>query len=153
MPKNRRGGGGGRGGGRGGGHSGNQGGGGGHFRDNLRGPMKIALQEQINKLRDGSYSTNLNMFRDKVHGPANQVDVYLKGTVNLLGDLRALTTLKIDQTSFVKAVANESAMRDIHLVDLKLNVQGPAEDEIYAMYPLLIKNIRRGNTVLRIDSP
>ena len=73
--------------------------------------------------------------------------------MNLLGDLRALTTLKIEQTSFVKAVNNASALSDIHLIDLKLNVQGPAEDELYAMFPLLIKNIRRGNTILRIDNP
>ena len=77
----------------------------------------------------------------------------MKGTVNLLGDLRALTTLKVGETLVVKAVCNESAIRDIHLVDLKLNVQGPAEDEVYAVFPLLIKNIRRGNTVLRLDNP
>ena len=69
-----------------------------------------------------------------------------------MGDLRALTTLKVDETAIVKAVANESALQNIHLVDLKLNVQGPAEDEVYAMYPILIKNIRRGNTILRIDN-
>ena len=37
------------------------------------------------------------------------------------------------------------------MVDLKLNVVGPVEDEIYGLFPLLIKNIRRGNTILRID--
>jgi len=73
--------------------------------------------------------------------------------VNLLGDLRSLTTLKIEKKSSVKAVNNASALKDIHLIDLKLNVQGPAEDKFYAMNPLLIKNIRRGNTILRIDNP
>ena len=38
------------------------------------------------------------------------------------------------------------------LIDLKLNVQGPVEDNVYALFPLLIKNIRRGNTVLKIDN-
>ena len=37
--------------------------------------------------------------------------------------------------------------------DLKLNVHGPVEDEIYATFPLLIKSIRRGNTVLTMDGP
>ena len=72
--------------------------------------------------------------------------------MSLLGDLRGLTTLKVDDTAIVKAVSNASAMPNIHLIDLKLNVVGPIEDEVYAMYPLLIKNIRRGNTILRIDS-
>ena len=70
----------------------------------------------------------------------------------MLSDLRALVTTKVEGVAIVKAVSNESALRDIHLVDLKLNVVGPVEDEVYAMFPLLIKNIRRGNTVLRIDS-
>ena len=83
---------------------------------------------------------------------AEQVDVYLDGTVSLLENLRGLTTLKVDNNSIVKSVANQSALRDIHLIDLKLNVQGPIEDEVYATCPILIKNIRRGNTILRIDS-
>jgi hypothetical protein len=28
---------------------------------------------------------------------------------------------------------------------------GPFEDEIYASFPFIIKNIRRGNTVLKIE--
>lgn len=91
------------------------------------------------------------MFRDRAKGPASAVDVYLKGTVSLLGDLRALTTLKVNETSIVKAVVNPSALPSIHMIDLKLNVVGPVEDEVYALFPLLIKNIRRGNTVLRVD--
>ena len=89
------------------------------------------------------------MFRDAKK--AADVDVYLNGTVDLLGDLRALTTLKIEENAVVKCVANESAIPNHHMIDLKLNVQGPVEDEVYAMFPLLIKNIRRGNTVVRID--
>ena len=108
------------------------------------------IANQTNNLKGGVYATNLNMFRDAQS--AENVDVYLDGTVSLLGDLRALITTKVEGVAIIKAVSNESALRDIHLVDLKLNVVGPAEDEVYAMFPLLIKNIRRGNTVLRIDS-
>lgn len=84
---------------------------------------------------------------------AEQVDVYMSGTVSLLSDLRALTTLKVEDTAIVKAVVNESALSDITMIDLKLNVVGPIEDEVYAIFPILIKNIRRGNTVLRLDHP
>ena len=72
--------------------------------------------------------------------------------MDLIGDLRALTTLKVEKTAIVKSVANESAIGGIHLVDLKLNVVGPTEDDVYAMFPILIKNIRRGNTILRLDN-
>ena len=52
----------------------------------------------------------------------------------------------------IKAVTNPSALDKVNLVDLKLNVQGPLEDDVYALFPILIKNIRRGNTVLRIEN-
>ena len=108
------------------------------------------MHSQKANLENGVYSQNLNMF--KVAKKAQDVEVYLDGTVSLLGDLRGLTTLKVENSAIVKSVVNSSAMQDIHLIDLKLNVQGPVEDEVYAMFPLLIKNIRRGNTVLRIDN-
>ena len=60
------------------------------------------------------------MFREAQS--AEEVDVYLDGTVSLLGDLRGLTTLKVENTAIVKAVTNRSAINDIHLIDLKLNV-------------------------------
>jgi hypothetical protein len=42
-------------------------------------------------------------------------------------------------------------MPHVTLVDLKLNVFGPIEDDLYGAIPQLVKNIRRGNTILRID--
>ena len=136
--------------GRGGGAAGAGGGAGaGGFRGNKG--IKDLIRNQTDNLRDGMYTTNKEMFKNAQ--TATEVEEYLKGTVNLLGDLRALTTLKVENNAIVKAVCNESAIRDIHLVDLKLNVQGPVEDEVYAMFPLLIKNIRRGNTILRLDNP
>ena len=91
------------------------------------------------------------MFRDAKK--AEDVDVYLDGTVSLLDNLRGLTTLKVEENAIVKSVTNESALPNITMIDLKLNVVGPIEDEVYAMFPLLIKNIRRGNTILRLDNP
>ena len=79
------------------------------------------------------------------------VEVYLEGTACLLDDLRKLTSLKVNNVGIVKAVNNPSCLSDVSMIDLKLNVQGPVEDNVYALFPLLIKNIRRGNTVLKID--
>ena len=50
----------------------------------------------------------------------------------------------------VKATQNTAAaIQDINLIDLKINTFGPFEDQVYAAFPALIKNIRRGNTVLK----
>lgn len=49
----------------------------------------------------------------------------------------------------VKANENKSAFLDVNIIDLKINVFGPFEDSVYAAFPVLIKNIRRGNTVLK----
>ena len=78
------------------------------------------IREQTQKLSSGVYTDNLNMFRDAQN--AEEIDVYLDGTVNLLGDLRGLTTLKVENTAIVKAVTIRSAIDNIHLIDLKLNV-------------------------------
>ena len=80
------------------------------------------------------------------------VDVYLSGTVSLLDDLRKLITLKVNGNNIVKSACHPSALNDVNMIDLKLNVMGPPEDDVYASFPLLIKNIRRGNTVLRYGS-
>ena len=82
---------------------------------------------------------------------AKDVEVYLEGTASLLDDLRKLTSLKVNNNAIVKAQNNPSALDNVSMIDLKLNVQGPVEDNVYALFPLLIKNIRRGNTVLKID--
>ena len=37
----------------------------------------------------------------------------------------------------------------IELIDLKLDVMGPKEDEYYGALPYLVKNIRRGNTLIK----
>lgn len=40
--------------------------------------------------------------------------------------------------------------QDIDAIDLKLEVSGPKEDLYYSTFPSLVKNIRRGNTFLRV---
>ena len=82
----------------------------------------------------------------------NDVKVYLDDQPAFFHDLQQLIQLKIDGIPIVKANTNLSAaMPNVTLVDLKLNVFGPIEDEVYGSIPMLVKNIRRGNTILRID--
>ena len=40
--------------------------------------------------------------------------------------------------------------QDVDAIDLKLEVSGPKEDLYYSTFPSLVKNIRRGNTFLRV---
>lgn len=90
------------------------------------------------------------MFHD-AKKPAD-VQVYLEGHSNLSLDPKSLATVKAEGVAIVKSVQTKSpAIKDLTLVDLKLNVVGPFEDEVYASFPFVIKNIRRGNTVLKID--
>ena len=64
-----------------------------------------------------------------------------------------LVDFKIDGVRVVKSVENKSAAYpDVNLIDLKINVNGPFEDSVYAAFPVLIKNIRRGNTVLKYQN-
>ena len=55
----------------------------------------------------------------------------------------------------VRQVTTSSpAMPNLQMIDLKLNCFGPIEDQIYAAFPVLIKNIRRGNTIIKYsESP
>ena len=90
------------------------------------------------------------MFHD-AKKPAD-VQVYLEGQPNLSLDPKSLATVKAEGVAIVKSVQTKSpAIKDLTLLDLKLNVVGPFEDEVYASFPFVIKNIRRGNTVLKID--
>lgn len=41
--------------------------------------------------------------------------------------------------------------RNIEIRDIQLDVRGPHEDQTYALDPFIIKNIRRGNTVIQIN--
>ena len=78
------------------------------------------------------------------------VTVYLDGLPRVFEDLAALVDFKIDGVKVVKANENKSAAYpEVSIIDLKINVFGPFEDSVYAAFPVLIKNIRRGNTVLK----
>ena len=60
------------------------------------------------------------MYRDAK--TVEEVDVYLEGTASLLDDLRKLTSLKVNNVAIVKAGSHPSAIANVTLIDLKLNV-------------------------------
>lgn len=85
----------------------------------------------------------------KLAKSGKDVTVYLEGIPRLFEDPAELIDFRIDGVRVVKANENKSAYLDVSIIDLKINVFGPFEDSVYAAFPVLIKNIRRGNTVLK----
>ncbi len=39
----------------------------------------------------------------------------------------------------------------IKIIDFQLDARGPMEDEFYSLDPFLVKNVRRGNTILQVQ--
>lgn len=63
-----------------------------------------------------------------------------------------MATLKVGEVKFVKSVMTlAKPIKDLTIIDIRLNCYGTFEDEIYASFPFIIKNVRRGNTVLKIE--
>jgi hypothetical protein len=80
----------------------------------------------------------------------SEVPVYMEGQEQAFRDLTKLITLSVNGANMVRQVQTTSpALPHIQMIDLKLNCFGPIEDQIYAAFPVLIKNIRRGNTVIK----
>ena len=51
--------------------------------------------------------------------------------------------------SVIKAVENNSpAYPDMKIIDLEINASGSFEDSVFTAFPILVKNIRRGNTII-----
>lgn len=62
-----------------------------------------------------------------------------------------LIKLQFDGHKIVKDVCTECPWnKNIEIIDLKLDVFGPREDDYYSALPILTKNIRRGNTILKV---
>jgi hypothetical protein len=112
--------------------------------------IKQLVKKEQRKISSDLRVKNANMFRDAKK--PQDVQVYLEGQPNLSKDPKSLATVKAEGVAIVKSVQTISpAIKNLTLIDLKLNVVGPFEDEVYSSFPFVIKNIRRGNTVLKID--
>ena len=67
-------------------------------------------------------------------------------------DIGKLIELDFQGFKMVKTVSNPCAFgKGIEILDLKLDVFGPKEDVYYSTFPFLIQNIRRGNTIIKLD--
>lgn len=66
-------------------------------------------------------------------------------------DIPSLLKLEFEGHSLVRDVKNDCPFDgNIQIIDLKLDVYGPKEDFFYSTFPLLVRNVRRGNTILRV---
>ena len=69
-----------------------------------------------------------------------------------ISDPQRLIDLGEDKESIIKVKAGRECPVDhrITIRDAMLDARGPVEDKAYGMDPFLLKNIRRGNTILEI---
>ncbi len=52
--------------------------------------------------------------------------------------------MKVGEVKLVKSVITVAKpIKDLSIIDVKLNVNGPVEDEIYASFPFIIKTMRK----------
>lgn len=80
-----------------------------------------------------------------------EIDVYIDRLASLITNYEDLLTYKIGKCNVIRKNVNQSgADSSIEMIDLKLDVNGPIEDDVYALNPMLVKNVRRGNTLLRL---
>ncbi len=75
-----------------------------------------------------------------------------------IGDVNDLSTLSESYSEYVKAKIMPSGIvlengLSFQIKELGLNTKGPQEDELYALNSFLVKNIRRGNTIIEVLEP
>ncbi len=110
--------------------------------------MKDLVRSELQRIHKTDRARTSGQFKNAKSG--KEVTVYLEGQPRVYQDLAALVDFKIDGVKIVKTNENKSAaMPDVSMIDLKINIFGPYEDSVYAAFPVLVKNIRRGNTVLK----
>ena len=69
------------------------------------------------------------------------------------GDPKALLDLSLEESSFIKQKERECMIDpNIKIIDFQLDARGPMEDQFYALDPFLVKNVRRGNTILEVKT-
>lgn len=69
----------------------------------------------------------------------------------MIPDIRDLLQVEFARHRLVRDVRKGCPYdQDVEIIDLKLEVSGPKEDQYYSTFPSLVKNIRRGNTFLKV---
>jgi hypothetical protein len=65
---------------------------------------------------------------------------------------KALVEASMDKKNLIKIKERECPLnKNIKIKDAVLDVRGPGEDSAYSVSPFLIKNIRRGNTLIEVN--
>lgn len=87
----------------------------------------------------------------------SESDVYATFDVaEYICDVNKLAELNKEMPDFVKIKEMDCPLKDLKgegeivLRDMVLNIRGPQEDEIFALDTFLMKNVRRGNTIIEI---
>lgn len=108
-----------------------------------------------NDLRDRR-NADKDMYQIKVdsngkeHFELDKISVYMDEAKFVPKDkVASLIDLPFSNIGVVNAVRNGCPYdKSLEIIDLKLDVMGPKEDEYYGALPYLVKNIRRGNTLI-----
>lgn len=71
----------------------------------------------------------------------------------IAGDPKALIDLSMGEDSCIKQKERECMIdQNIKIIDFQLDARGPMEDQYYGLDPFLVKNVRRGNTILEVKT-
>ncbi len=80
----------------------------------------------------------------------SQVTVFWDNAKFVAGDAKTLYDQSIDEKTHIRAKQRECIIDGISIIDITLDLHGPLEDQGYSLSPFLVKNVRRGNTILEI---
>lgn len=81
---------------------------------------------------------------------AKDIEVYMDKVDQIL-DPKQLSLMEFEGFPLVKSVRSDCPHnKRVEIIDLKLDTYGPNEDLFYSTFPSLVKNIRRGNTLLKV---
>jgi len=80
-----------------------------------------------------------------------EVQVFIDEAEFVGGSAKALASIGEKKPKLIKDRTRECPYdNNIAIKDFQLDARGPIEDQAYSLDPFLVKNIRRGNSVLEI---
>ena len=110
------------------------------------------IGKQFNDLYNESYKLNDNiqaMYKEA--SKPEDVKVFIE-EAEYLESADAIVQYCKDKPEMIKEKSRVCPYDpNINIKDIQLNTRGPQEDQAYGLDPFLVKNIRRGNTVLQVD--
>ena len=68
-----------------------------------------------------------------------------------ISDVERLAKLDKEKSGLVKVKANECPIdMNLYIKDISIKGKGPKEDELFALDSDILKNVRRGNTIIEL---